>query len=441
MNCRRRVVPVLLCAVLLLSLCGCLSTSMDSLYGLPQISKQYLHLEELAETEISGGSEYSAPTLGAYRQSIQFYDMNGDGADEALAFFRDSAGPYIIIYTERAGGYAAAAKITGEGSAIGAVEYSDLDGDGFTELIVEWQQGGGLRLLCVYSLKDWAVNQLYTAPSSGFKVMDLLGDGGSELLILVSGEGGYALTEARFTPGKDPQVSNDPLSNPNNVDSVDRLRAGTLADGVPALFVEGKTRDSQYFTDIFVLRGGRICNLTRDPETGVSLTLRGCPIYSTDINGDRSLEVPLCVSLPQEDADTPACWLYDWYGYRADGSSALLATTYHCTVDGWYLTIPQSLRNILRIRRDDSSSGEHRVVLSVVRADGILDVAVIYTLTGENRSDRAAFPGRFVLKDSGSVIYAAQFLISPANAPAGLTEADLRANFALIVNEWNTGAL
>ncbi|MCL2343928.1 MAG: VCBS repeat-containing protein, partial [Firmicutes bacterium] len=173
MNCRRRVVPVLLCAVLLLSLCGCLSTSMDSLYGLPQISKQYLHLEELAETEISGGSEYSAPTLGAYRQSIQFYDMNGDGADEALAFFRDSAGPYIIIYTERAGGYAAAAKITGEGSAIGAVEYSDLDGDGFTELIVEWQQGGGLRLLCVYSLKDWAVNQLYTAPSSGFKVMDL----------------------------------------------------------------------------------------------------------------------------------------------------------------------------------------------------------------------------------------------------------------------------
>lgn len=436
----RRGFSIGVCLCVCLSLCACLSPSIDSLYSLPQIPKQYLHLEALVEDEISRGSEYSAPTLGSYRQSIQFYDLDRDGVDEALAFFRDAGGrSYVIIYREQGGGYAPAVTIQGEGSGIGGVEYSDLSGDGLTDLVIEWQQGSGPRLLSVYSLRGWAEEKLYTAASSGFQVMDLAGDGSRELLIIQSGAEGYSLMEARFFGETEPQVSSAPLSA--DIDTLDRVRGASLEDGSPALFVEGKTSDSLYFTDIFVFQNGRLLNLTRDKTSGASLTLRPCQIYSADIGGDRHLEVPLCEALPRETEDAPVYWLYNWYSYDISGRGVLEATTYHCDSDGWYLTIPQSLRGALRIRRDDSVAGERRVILSAAQGTELRDIAVIYTLTGDNRRDRAAFAGRFVLDEENSVIYAAQPLVPSSDAPPGLDESGLRANFSLIVSEWDVGSL
>ena len=60
---------------------------------------------------------------------------------------------------------------------------------------------------------------------------------------------------------------------------------------------------------------------------------------------------------------------------------------------------------------------------------------VIYTLTGENRLDRAASDGRFVLSQNEATVYAAMLL------PGGgeLTEEDIQKSFNLIHAEWQTG--
>ena len=81
----------LLLAALLFCLSGCYSGNIDQYFSLPMASEEYRQLQSLIDEELASGSEYAAPIHGSYRQSVQLSDVDGDGADEALAFFRDAA--------------------------------------------------------------------------------------------------------------------------------------------------------------------------------------------------------------------------------------------------------------------------------------------------------------------------------------------------------------
>ena len=111
--------------------CGCSPVSVSELYSLPQLSDEYISLQALIDSELSGGSEYSPPAGGTNLQAVQQYDLNGDASPEALAFFRTGNGTLkICIYSSESGEYREVCAITGDGSSIGRVEYADMDGDG-----------------------------------------------------------------------------------------------------------------------------------------------------------------------------------------------------------------------------------------------------------------------------------------------------------------------
>ena len=80
----------LLCSALLLALLltGCVGTSVEELMTLPQLPMQYTGLSKQIDELIKNGYEYAAPLTGRNIQSVQMIDINGDGIDEVLAFFR-----------------------------------------------------------------------------------------------------------------------------------------------------------------------------------------------------------------------------------------------------------------------------------------------------------------------------------------------------------------
>ena len=105
----------LLFAAMLFCLSGCYSGNIDQYFSLPMASEEYRQLQSLIDEELASGSEYAAPTHGSYRQSVQLSDVDGDGADEALAFFRDAAkNPKINIYDSDNGEYRLVLSLSGE---------------------------------------------------------------------------------------------------------------------------------------------------------------------------------------------------------------------------------------------------------------------------------------------------------------------------------------
>ena len=434
----RKAAALLLSLGLLLSLCGCAAGSVSDLYALPQPSEAYLHLQAMIDEEISAGCEYAAPSSGTYRQVVHAADLNGDGVTEAVAFLRDPDGvPKLCIYSQDSGEYALLGTISGEGSSIGSFDYADMDGDGCCELVVTWQASTGIGILYLYSIADGPGDVILTTDCTAFRFADMDGNGRYALLVLHA-DGTGSNTVDLFTLDAAQRLSQSTAALSTDLGTVERMRTGLLSDGAAALYVEGSCGEGGTLTDILVASGSSLKCVTTDRFTGVGTTSRDCVVYATDIDGDRVLEIPDAEALPEYSEDSGLFWIYDWYTYDSAGGREKAITTYHCTADGWYLVLPEGMRDGLVIRRADASSGEKAVVLSELdeQSGETRDLLYIYTLTGDNRRDRAKSGERFTLAELSSTIYAARL---PEGSPYSREE--ILDSFNIIYSEWNTGTL
>lgn len=425
----------LLLAALLFCLSGCYSGNIDQYFSLPMASEEYRQLQSLIDEELASGSEYAAPIHGSYRQSVQLSDVDGDGADEALAFFRDAAkNPKINIYDSENGEYRLARSISGEGSSIGRIDYADLTGDGQKELLVSWQISSGLSVLGVYSLAGWSGDVLLSTDSAEFVTGDINRDGCDELLNLrAANSTTYLVDQYTFPLGQEPQATSAALSA--GISALQRLRMVTLAGDAPALLAESTLTTGDLVSDLFVCRDGSLINLTMNRTTQISETRRSYSlVYAQDIDGDGSTEIPHPQQLYSRGDEV--FWSIAWFRYDASGRASTIMTTYHCVTDNWYLVLPSGWDVGLTIRRDDSVSGERAVILSRLRSDGSLeDYVAVYAITGENRYERARLDNRFLLQEEGTTVYAAKILDGKTD------ENTIRSRFHVIYTDWSSGSV
>ena len=92
---KRRIMSGLLAlcialSVLPLSACTAPKLTLDpeELYALPELPERYTALNKQLSAIQESGAEYAAPVSGSNIQPVQMVDLDGDGREEALAFFR-----------------------------------------------------------------------------------------------------------------------------------------------------------------------------------------------------------------------------------------------------------------------------------------------------------------------------------------------------------------
>ena len=426
-----------------LTMSGCLNERMDELFTLPRPSQEYLKLQDAIEEVLDTGVVYSAPAGGNNRQSVQLWDFDGDGVSEAVAFFSGPGEKPLKLYVLKKNAdevYEPALILEGEGTGFASVDYSDLDGDGWLEIIVSRRISAELRMLRVYSVRDFEPAPIATADYTEYAVADLIGEGRSQLYILRRdpAEMTGSVEMMTFTDDGDYAGVSAPLSA--GIESILRIRRGTLMQGRAALFVDAEYQSGGVVTDIFTAADGSLRNITRGAESETSLaTVRDQSIYSRDIDSDGVTEVPVTREL--EGAGDTVFRLVDWKSYDAEGISYLKLTTYHTRTDGWYFILPEAWAETVTVRRDDHAAGERAVIFSVpAREDGPpVDVLAIYSITGENREDRASKDGRTTLRTEDEVIYACKILAGAVKLSDELEMSYVRSSFKLIYSEWSTG--
>lgn len=435
-----KFIAVLLCLLMALtSLSGCFRTAADDLYGLPQASKEYLELQKQINAVLASGAEYSPPISGLNRQSVQLKDIDSDGTNEAIAFFRTTGDKPLRIHIMKQmnNTYETVNVIDGDGTAIDSIRYADMDGDGISELIVGWQMSATLLHMTIYDIRNSEEAVLAETDYSKHFVSDLTGDGRADVIALRLSSSDLPGEAILFSLGenREPLTSTAGLSS--GLESVSRIMRGHLNDGTPAVFVEGVIGGTGVVTDIFSWQSGAIVNVLVRPSSGVSEdTLRPQKVYSTDINGDGVVDVPMLRLLdPESDSNY---YTIDWYSYDRYGGKRMVLSTYHNFQDGWYMILPNDWRDAVAVRREDNIPGERTVVFSSLTADGeTADFLKIYTLSGDNKEDRAGIDSRFELHNKGDVIYAAEILST--DIPITLDKPAIADSFRLVEKEWATG--
>ncbi|MBO4331266.1 MAG: VCBS repeat-containing protein, partial [Oscillospiraceae bacterium] len=391
---------------------------------------------------LKSGAVYSAPTSGSYRQSVQLYDINGDGVNEAVAFFRfQGEKPLrIYIFSQNEESYEVVATIDGDGTSIGSISYVDMDGDGWSEIAVGWHMGTDLDMLGVYALKGFKASAIVLADYDQYTSADMDGDGNAELMVLRerSGEKSGDIELYSVNPDGETETASARLSA--GMETISRLAAGTLTDGRTALFAEGAYMGSGLISDIFVFDGTELKNITVSPETGDSEgTKRSYAAYCRDIDSDGIMELPVTRQLRSK-TDT-VYRVLDWYCWSSEGETELKLTTYHNYTDSWYLVLPEQWRDSVTIRREDSSTGERGVIFSRWNGDEepVTDFLAIYAITGENREDMAKKDERVVLYRSSDTVYAALLLCGEDEVDFVPDYPYLKNAFGRIYSEWITG--
>jgi len=430
-------------------LSGCslpkLSLNSEDLYSLPTLPVKYTELNTQLNAILDSGAEYAAPTSGANIQPVQLVDLDGDGREEAVAFFRNPAEEKplkIYIYAAEEDSYRQSALIEGTGTGIYSIAYTDLDSDGYMELLVGWKATAELQVLEVYSPRPDGLATLVRSDYVKYTTVDLDRDGRQGLVVFhADGEGdGVADYYSWQEDGSLTSQSSARLSiTMAELNQQGRVTLGTLKEEVPALFVTGVTDIPRAVTDILAVRNGELTNIVLSDLTGVSGEIAPyCSLYPTDINGDGVTEVPSPIQIHSTLDEGLSYQRVDWYAYDRKGQSELALHTYHDLEDGWYLRLPETWLSRIWISR--SASADEAAVTFYILGSGEMEPFLrITAITGSDQESRAVRSGRFLLGRQSEAIYTGELLEGNTGWKYGVTADEVRAAFTLIASEWSTG--
>lgn len=439
-----RVSCVLMAVCLLSVLTGCSMPKIifnpEELYSLPVLPVKYTELNSRISEILENEAEYAAPTAGTNIQPVQLVDLDSDGREEAVAFFRKPADEKplkIYIFTAEEESYSQTGLIEGTGTAISSISYNDLDGDGMMELVIGWKATAELQVLEVYRHQGSDADPLVRTNYVKYMDADLDQDGKKELIVLRADEEGSSVADyynwqkdgtlARQVPARI-SVTMAELSQQG------RVSAGVLRDEVPALFVTGVTDAPIAITDILTLRNSELTNIVLSEQTGVSGEIAFFSgLYPADINGDGMTDVPRPLLLEEQAGSSH---LVEWYSYDRSGEAVSQIRTCHNITDRWYFQMPEEWRGMVGIQRT-TASGEAAVTFFLQETDE--PVLRISMYNGGNREMKAVQGEQFLLSRQAETLYTAELLEANADWQYGLTADEVRAAFSLITPEWTTG--
>ena len=439
-----RILPLLLS---LLLLGGCFPSG-DALLAAPRPSTNYQSLQNELEELIASGLSYTAPTDGENRSSVQLTDMDGDGVDEAVAFFRGSTSAtsdsfQVYVYKRVDDQYVCTGSVEGRGTAIQSVDYPVITPEGRRGMVITWRltgDGTGALTMCDFD-EDGAPGVLLETEYSAMELTDLTGDGARDLLLLASAADGRRVARLYQYQQGTLLLMGEASTSPETA-SAERMGSGRVHPSQPAVFAEERMASGVGLTtDIFVYHDGKLENLALDSEDSTTRsTYRPITVYAADINGDGLIELPRAVLMAGYDdaAATDAIFMLDWYVYSVDEPPAAVGTTYENISDGWRLAIAPAWRDRITAVKTTENS------LSVVRfyeyrsKDQQIPLFSIYCSTGPAREYYAGRSDLLQLGQSSQAVYFAKMAEQNQNSSLGISGEDVKSSFSVVTQDWTT---
>ena len=297
-------------AAVALSFSGCTTfeTDTEALMQPPSLTEEQAELN-FALTEVIGENyRLRYPSDGTSNSAFMFYDLDGDGTDEALAFYSiEDESTRINILKREEDKWVSVYEAAGAYGDAKSVRFAET-GPGERTLIVQWEQE-----VSVYRFEDSRLETVYSAFCDGIEMADLSGDGYNDIILINSsyserpfakilyyGENGLAITEN--------------VGITAEYGSIVSTTVGEIYEGKTGFFIDSLVYGSSniYLTEIITLSDGSANRATianyiayepeEEEESMVTLVtklgprgnyLRNTAAFCEDVDGDGIVEMPV----------------------------------------------------------------------------------------------------------------------------------------------------
>lgn len=313
-------ISVIIAVITVFTGCDVLTfNSAENLVRPPKLSGDDGALQAAFESAIAEKGEYILryPVAGSHRSAFVRYDCDGDKSDEAFVFYSLRAEEMVInmyVFDFADDKWEAKETTPGEGNDVYAIEFSDLNDDGISEILVGWSSMDSKtnKKLSVYSSDKSGKNMDYKVLAietytSMFPV-DLDDDGEKEILVaLINSTSDAYTTDARLlkmveTENNDFQINAvGQISLYSEITAISSITSG-WADGRKYVYIDEAANDS-YLTELVYWDSENNALTTAfsvDMLTVASCpTSRSLPLACADVDKDGEIEIPATTLMPE----------------------------------------------------------------------------------------------------------------------------------------------
>lgn len=324
----------------------------------------------------TNGVSYNADQLANY--CVVFYRLNVENAKT-----------HIHLLKKTDGIWETAADREGYGEEVAQVEFADLDGDRFPELLVGWNAYNSKdKRLTIYSLMDSltpiALQNYYRA----LKVIDLTGDETEDIVLFSTADTNGVAVATAYT------FQNELFSavGTANIDhDIQRFGASynvKFPNGERGVFIDAYKDPETTVTELIVWKDGRLSSQFCDTATLMNtVTAREGTLACKDVDGDGVIEWPQLSVFEQDDQSPSATSLKvtKWYYY--DPLTETISLDFDsvvCETDNYMLRIAEDFPPTYFALYDDKT---RVLTLYYTATDGPEPFLKIQTTTSGKKAD------------------------------------------------------
>ena len=358
-----KIVSLLLSGFILVSLCGCeITMSADELMHPPRLTEEQEDIyNALISTVDNYGLKLKYPRSGEYKSAFVMYDIDSDGANEAIVFYdNNTAGSSnteatvnIAVFDEVSGKWTLTDKFQYNCSDIDQIEFLH-NTDGSIDIAIGFITGLSERVLDVYKYtSEQKLLQIYQENYTKLYVCDADSDGIDEILVFNNNYVSLTSTMEIVQPDRNFEITSS-VKMHEDISEISNIITNKTEDGHFIVYVDAVNISNMLITEVISYDGENAVNLTYDIAKGYNVeTQRAGAIYSDDVDSDGEIEVPSASVLPgyeaeeKEKQESAIQWLC-----LANGSFVRKHYSYYNINDGYLFLFPERWVGFVTVKQD-----------------------------------------------------------------------------------------
>ncbi len=356
----KRIAVLLLSVALLFCFCGCSAGGDDwgdNLLKPPRPIGDMYDIQLALEKAVTEKYTLKYPTSGDYRSAILQKDINGDGAEEAIAFYSttndNTVTMHINLITKNADKWQSVGDFKCVAGGVETVDFKDMNADGKMEIIVGWTVYSTVdKTLGVYGFDGNRLLQHLTEEYTHYLCEDIDGDGKSELFVShldAKNQKSHARLVRVLEDNTILELGNCILDN--TVTSYYKPVVGKMPNGNPAIYFDA-AKGSGTQTEILEITNVGMVDARLLPDGTSVSTYRASGATIRDMGNDGIYEIPVPVLLTKNpENDSENVYRTDWFTLQ-EKEMVLSFSALMNYVDGYYIVVPEKWNGKITVTRD-----------------------------------------------------------------------------------------
>ena len=395
--------------------CGCAFVeNTDDLVSPPELTGEMSPIADALYDVAGADCDLKYPTEGAHRSAIILEDINGDGVFEAFAFYSTSDDEmttmHINVICQQKGKWKSLSDQTIVATGVEKVEFCDLNNDGVEEILVGWDVNGtSEKQLSVFTFDGNALNQQLLQAYTSFLCCDLDNNGINEIFVHLLNKAEKSNKAIIYNYGENGMAQTAGCVMDRSVKSASKPVLSTLSNGQKAIYID-EIKGVGSVTEVLYISKDELVNPLLDSINSFEniSTYRAASIETKDINNDGILEIPVASDLPNAVSDGEKLYYTNWCSFNGEKLSVKLVTVVN-TVDGYYLTVPNSMVGYLAVVKDIEN--HERKFYHYDSQNNVLG-KLLFTVTVQDArkwsSEEPKSADKIVLSDKDNAVYVAE---------------------------------